>query len=74
MARLIPVLAVLAVLLAFAPSLQGEWVWDDRYQLAGNAALDEPLRSGPDGDAGGEVRKSDAAACFFAAATRPHRP
>lgn len=44
MARLIPALAVLAVLLAFAPSLQGEWVWDDRYQLAANAALDEPLR------------------------------
>jgi protein O-mannosyl-transferase len=60
--RRLPALALLLVVLAYAVSLGGGWVWDDHAILEANPALDAPLRLwteslfGPTGTAGNVYR------------------
>lgn len=60
--RRLPALAMLLVVLAYAASLSGGWVWDDHAILEANPALDAPLRLwteslfGPTGTAGNVYR------------------
>ncbi len=40
----LPVVILALAACAYAPSLAGGWVWDDHFQMAANAAFEDPIR------------------------------
>jgi len=39
----LPAAVLVLIVLTYAPSLGGDWVWDDRHQIADSGALQQPL-------------------------------